>query len=233
MGELKMTIDMTKLVKLQALDTLASRADAKIKEVEAKANNAIKGAKIVNGNTLALYTTTDTSGTADISLDFPAELVLDATKTGFEDNFLFDSSTYVGATNPNLDGKAVLVLAIKSIDKGVTTTSYSFIDVNSLVDTYSAADNSITVNGYTIAVKISAAANNALTLQSDGLYVDISGKQDKDTDAVANNIAKFDANGNAVDGGIAVSNVLTIDDIASDSDVSTALSSYFTLSSGA
>ena len=180
-------IDMTKLVKLQALDALAQKADAKITAVETKADNAFKGAKVVNGN-------------------------------------------YTDATDPNLDGKAVLVLAIKTTDKGANSTSYSFIDINYLVDTYTAADNSITVSGYTIAVKISAAANNALELKADGLHVDISGKQDKDTDAVVNNVAKFDANGNAVDGGIAIGDVITIDDIASDSDVQTALSSYFVIS---
>ena len=82
-------------------------------------------------------------------------------------------------------------------------------------------------NGYAIAVKISQAANNAITLKNDGLHVDISGKQDRDTDAVENNIAKFDANGNAVDAGIAAADVLTVADIASDSDVSTTLATYF------
>ena len=223
-------IDMTKLVKLQALDALAQKADAKITAVETKADNAFKGAKVVNGNTIALYKSTDTTGDADVTLDLPAELVLDATQTSFVPNFNFATGNYTGATDPNLDGKAVLVLAIKTTDKGANSTSYSFIDINYLVDTYTAADNSITVSGYTIAVKISAAANNAITLQNDGLHVDISGKQDKDTDAVVNNVAKFDANGNAVDGGIAIGDVITIDDIASDSDVQTALSSYFVIS---
>ena len=223
------TIDMSKLVKLQALDTLAQKADAKITAVETKADNAFKGAKVVNGNTIAFYKSTDTSGTADLTLDLPAEMVLDATKTSFVSNFNFASGNYTGATDPNLDGKAVLVLAIKTTDKAVEGTSYSFVDVDYLVDTYTAADNSINVNGYTIAVKISAVANNAITLQSDGLHVDISGKQDKDTDAVLNNIAKFDANGNAVDAGIAAADVLTTDNIASDSDVVSALSTYFVL----
>lgn len=225
-----MAVDMEKLVRLKALNAFGEKADAKIQEVEVKANAAIKGAKVVNGNTVALYTTTDTTGTADITLDLPAEMVIDATKTGFVPNFDFTNGNYTGATDPDLDGKAVLVLAIKTIDKVAETTSYSFISVDSLVDTYTAADNSIIVNGYTIAVKISTVANNALELKADGLHVDISGKQDKDTDAVVNNIAKFDTNGNAVDGGIAVDNIITVDNIASDSDVETVLSTYFTLS---
>ena len=220
-------MDMNKLLKLNALDEFAAKADRKIKSVEAKTDAAFKGAKIVNGNQIALYTTTDTTTTAAVTLDLAAEMVVDATKTGFVDNFEFSAETYVGATDPDLDGKAVLVLAIKTTDKGVDTTSYSFISVDKLVDVYTAGDNSIDIDGYTIAVKISQAANNALTLKNDGLHVDISGKQDRDTDAVENNIAKFDANGNAVDAGIAMADVLTVADIASDSDVSTTLATYF------
>lgn len=42
-------------------------------------------------------------------------------------------------------------------------------------------------------------------------HQDISGKADKDDDAVAGNIAKFDANGNPVDSGIAATDLATID----------------------
>ena len=222
-----MSVDMSKLLKLNALDSFAAKADAKIKAVEAKTDAAFKGVKVVNGNQIEFFTTSDTTTTAAFTIDLAAELVVDATKTGFVDDFAFDSDTYVGATNPNLDGKAVLVLAIKTVDKTVETTSYSFISVDKLVDIYTAGDNSININGYQINVKISAAENNAITLKSDGLHVDISGKQDKDTDAVTGNVAKFDANGNAVDAGIAAANVLTTADIATDSDVSTTLATYF------
>lgn len=227
-----MAADMTKLVKLGTLDALAAKADTKIKEVEVKANAAYKGAKIINGNQLGLYTTTATTGTPALTLDFPAEMVVDATKTTFVPNFDFANGNYTGASNPNLDGKGVLVLAIKTTDKGAETTSYSFISVDSLVNIYTAADNSLTVNGYTLAVKVSATAGNALSATANGLYVDTSGKQDKDTDAVANNVAKMDASGNAVDGGVAIADILTTSDIASDEDVNAALSSYFTLASG-
>ena len=42
-------------------------------------------------------------------------------------------------------------------------------------------------------------------------HQDISGKADKDTDAVTGNIAKFDASGNPVDSGIAATDLATID----------------------
>ena len=222
-----MSVDMSKLLKLNALDAFAAKADAKIQAVEAKTDAAFKGVKVVNGNQIEFFTTSDTTTTAAFTVDLAAEMVVDATKTGFEDNFAFDSDTYVGATNPNLDGKAVFVMAVKSVDKGVTTTSYSFISVDKLVDIYTAGDNTIEINGYQVKVKISQAANNAITVKSDGLHVDISGKQDKDTDAVTGNVAKFDANGNAVDAGIAAANVLTTADIATDSDVAVALATYF------
>lgn len=222
-----MSVDMSKLLKLNALDSFAAKADAKIKAVEAKTDAAFKGVKVVNGNQIEFFTTSDTTTTAAFTIDLAAEMVVDATKTSFVDDFAFDSDTYVGATNPNLEGKSVLVLAIKTVDKGVTTTSYSFISVDKLVDIYTAGDNSININGYQINVKISQAANNAITLKSDGLHVDISGKQDRDTDAVTGNVAKFDANGNAVDAGIAAANVLTTADIATDSDVAVALATYF------
>lgn len=83
------------------------------------------------------------------------------------------------------------------------------IPASGLVDTYT-AENSATVNlevaanVFKAAVNISKAENNALTAKEDGLYVekvDISGKMDKDADAVKDNIAIFDENGNAVDSG--------------------------------
>ena len=164
-----MSNNANKLVGLQALDELAKRIDDKIKVVETKANAAFKGVKVVNGNSVALYTTTDTTGTADYTIDLPAEKVVDSEKTEFVAHFNFVNGNYTGATNPNLDGEAVIVLAIKTIDKGIETTNYNFISVNSLVDIYTASDTSIAISDYKIAVNISAAENNALKLESDGL----------------------------------------------------------------
>ena len=80
------------------------------------------------------------------------------------------------------------------------------IDVGDLVDTYTAANSStvsMTVigNQFTAEAIVSSAEGNLLQKTDNGLYVaiDLSGKMDKDTDAVKGNLAKFDANGNAVD----------------------------------
>lgn len=98
------------------------------------------------------------------------------------------------------------------------------IPVGDLVDTYVADEDSSTAsikvanNKIQASVKISKADGNQIEIKDDGLYVskvDISGKMDKDTDAVENNIAVFDANGNAVDSGKSFS------DIASNNHVYT------------
>lgn len=80
------------------------------------------------------------------------------------------------------------------------------IDVGDLVDTYTAANSStvsmtVTGNKFTAEAIVSSAEGNLLQKTDNGLYVaiDLSGKMDKDTDAVKGNLAKFDANGNAVD----------------------------------
>ena len=48
--------------------------------MQAAANAAIKSLG-VDGNTVNFYTSTDKSGTAAFSVDFPSELFLDQTKT--------------------------------------------------------------------------------------------------------------------------------------------------------
>ena len=50
-------------------------------------------------------------------------------------------------------------------------------------------------------------------------HQDITGKADKDTNATAGNIAKFDANGNPVDSGIAATDVATIDSDAVEGNI--------------
>ena len=162
--------------------------------VQTAANAAIKSLG-VDGNTVNFYTSTDKSGTAAFSVDFPSELFLDQTKTTFVAKFKFDAATYPGATDPKLDGKPVMVLAVKG--ENPDSCTYSFLSMAALVDTYKAkavgkdASTTVTIAGYEVDVKVnvSAAAGNALTLKDDGLYVptpeevDISGKADKVTGA--------------------------------------------------
>lgn len=103
--------------------------------VQAAANAAIKSLG-VDGNTVNFYTSTDKSGTAAFSVDFPSELFLDQTKTTFVAKFKFDAATYPGATDPKLDGKPVMVLAVKG--ENPDSCTYSFLSMAALVDTYKA-----------------------------------------------------------------------------------------------
>ena len=146
----------------------------------------------------------------------PTEMFLDQAKTAFIPNFAFNSTTYAGAANPNLDGKPVLVLAVKCIDHNnndAETLTYSFLDVSALVDTYKVKDsttkNALNIAGYEIELKVSAAANQAITVQSDGLHVDISGKADKVSGASNGDLAALDADGNLSDSGIPASAIAT------------------------
>ena len=175
-----------------------------VQDVKTRLDTTLKSMS-VSGNTVSFFTSTDGSGTAAYTFDFPTEYFLDQAKTTFASSFSWSATTYPNSTNPNLNGKPVLVLAVKGTDG---STTYSFINVASLIDTYTSGNTStLTISGRTITVKVSAVTNNAITIKSDGLHVDLSGKADKVSSATANDLAALDANGNLVDSGIAKSTV--------------------------
>lgn len=74
----------------------------------------------------------------------PKEQFLDLTKTTFVQSFAWSSTSYPGSTNPSLEGKPVLVLALKN--NSDNTVAYSFLNMYELVDTYT-ADSPIDVLG--------------------------------------------------------------------------------------
>ena len=159
----------------------------------------------------------------------PTEMFLDQTKTAFVPNFTFSQDTYPGATDPNLDGKPVMVLAVKGIDhtnNDAITTTYSFLDMETLVDTYHAAlgDSAkvLTINGYTITFNVSASAGNILSVNNDGLYATtrVSG-------AVNGNVASFDADGAPSDSGIAKTNIIQVSNVALDDEVTEMINEVF------
>ena len=164
-----------------------------------------KSAAIV-GNKLNFYTSDDKSGTPADSIDIPEELFLDQTGTTLVDNFSWSALSYPNSTNPNLNGKTVLVLAVKG-DAQTPTVKYSFVDLSKLIDTYTAADNSINISGHSVAVKISATTGNALSLTNDGLFVDTSNKVDKVNNAPQGEIAIFGASGAIVAGGMSLADI--------------------------
>lgn len=169
----------------------------------------------VENGTVSFFTTKDGSGNPAFSFDFPTEYFLNQVGTGLVSNFTWSAASYPNSTNPNLEGKTVLVLAVKG-DDDPATSYYSFADVSDLIDTYTPADNSIGISGYSIGVNISGASSNILSLANDGLYVpELAAKVDG---AVQGNIATFGASGAIID-----SNVTFV----SDADFNAALSSIF------
>lgn len=204
----------------QTIDNLAAElkkrfaaTDTRLSEVETKALQAFKSGK-VDGNTVSFYTSANKSGDPAFSVDLPTEMFLDQTKTQFVPKFTFTEETYPGATNPNLNNKPVMVLAVKGDDGTVT---YSFLNMAALVDTYTAKaegkDGSTTVeiNGYEVEVKvnISKEGGNQLQLKDDGLYVGPA----KVEGATKGNLVALDENGNLTDSGVPGAKLLNEEDI--------------------
>ena len=188
-----------------------------MKEVSA---SAIKYVSVAN-NTVSFYTSADGSGTAAFSYNFPDELVLDQLGTSFENPFEFSAATYPGAENPNLDGKPVLVISVKDTNAaGQVTKTYSFLNMEDLVDEYVVAlgDSAkvLTINGKVITFHVSAETNNAITVKNDGLHVDISGKADKVQNATAGDIVTLDAAGNIVDSGHTFATTADVTELIND-----------------
>lgn len=163
----------------------------------------------------------------------PVEMFLDQAKTRFVQSFAFTQETYPGGTDPNLNGKPVLVLALKTRDhnnNNAETVTYSFLNMETLVDTYTAkAGNSakiLNISGYEIEVKIDP-SNNAIEVTSNGLKVDISGKADKVANATAGHVASLDNNGNLADSGVVAANILTTADVATDEEATEMINEIF------
>lgn len=203
-----MAYNESNLVKLSALKALALRTKTELDAVSAIAESAIKRVS-VSGNVISFFTsaTAQAGETAAFTVDFPNEMVLDAARTQFVPNFAFNATTYPGATNPSLEGKPVLVLGVKTTTAaGSESVTFSFLNLEDLVDVYTiaAGDSAkvLSIAGNAISFHVSAAANNAITVQNDGLHVDISDKANLVANAMAGNIATLTANGGYADSGV-------------------------------
>ncbi|MBR1646038.1 MAG: hypothetical protein IJ685_04580 [Selenomonadaceae bacterium] len=174
------TYETNNLVKLGGLQALAQRTKSELDALDNKIAVSFRSLS-VSGNTVSFFNSTDASGTALASFDFPEEIFLDQLQTQFVPNFTFSAATYPGATDPNLDGKPVFVLAVKGDATTNPTLTYSFVNVEALVDVYTAGDTSININGYNVNVRISADTGNLLELKNDGLFV---GSDDTKVDKV-------------------------------------------------
>lgn len=144
--------------------------------IDVKDSASIKAVES-DGNTIKFYTTADKSGTAAIEIDLPEEMFLDQTKTTLVDEFAWSTDAYPSTEDPSLDGKPVLVLAVK----GENTVNYSFIALDTIVKPYTGGTtNTVAVDvtdGVIKAdVKVSAEEDNALIKKADGLYVALADK---------------------------------------------------------
>lgn len=184
-----------------------------------------------SGNTISFFTTENGTSTAAFTVDFPTELFLDQTKTQFIPNFAFTAASYPGAQNPSLEGKPVLVFAVKNTTDRTSGTAndtftYSFMDMSSLVDTYTTASGVssqvLTINGYTVTFNISQTAGNIIMSNSDGLYA-----TNRLASFTAGNIVTSDTNGAPQDGGIPASTILVDGDIATTAEVTEMLTEVF------
>lgn len=203
-----MSYDLNKIAKLKVLNELATRIHTRLNKLET-ADAAIKSVTVDN-NALNFFTTTDTSTAAAFTVNLPSEIAIDAETTNLVSSFIFNAGTYVGATNPNLNGKPVLVLGIKtkSNDGQTTTLSYNFIDVSLLADNYTASDTSVVITDNKIRVNVSADSDNMLATTANGLKIDLNGKVDKAASA-AGDVVTFAAEGAVSDTGLVSTDVLT------------------------
>lgn len=111
--------------------------------------------------------------TPEYKIDLPIERFLDQTQTILVQNFIWSETAYPETENPNLDGKPVLVLAVKGVDDSV---SYSFLNMKYLLNLYQASEEISTVtiaidvvsNTISGSVNISSDSNNNLSVGSDG-----------------------------------------------------------------
>lgn len=202
-----------------------SRYDSNMKNyIDSNKTKALKSLAVVDNKINFYRDAAPAEGAeADFVVDLPVEFFLDQAKTVFVQDFAWSEAVYVGSTNPNLDGKPVLVLAVKGDND---TVVYSFLNMETLIDIYTGeATKSITLtvtadNKISADVIVSAAEGNMLSIKDDGLYVaaseeiDITGKADKlvnpeagDAVIKANQILIDDGNGNLAASGKTIAEV--------------------------
>lgn len=191
-----------------ALKTAAAEAQAAFKEVS------------YSKTTNKLTFTSNDGNTHEVEIgNLPVDLAFDKSGTeGTGKLQLKDKAGNVIGTGVDLD----LERFVKSGEYDAATKKITLyfddkktdkveIDATALVDIYTgkATTTSTTTvsagNEISVDVKISDKTGNILKSDANGLYVDAvdqSAKMDKDADAVAGNLAKFDADGNAVDAGL-------------------------------
>lgn len=229
------TTDITGLGDLATKDTVTSAdldetLSQKIQNASTASEDALKSVTI-DDNTISFYTNAEHTGAAAFTVDLPAEYFLDQAQTKFVQNFAWSEETYPGSEDPSLNGKPVLVLAVKADDSSSVT--YSFLDMSALTDVYTGEDGqtvTVAVSDFEISatVKVSQTAGNQIQTQADGLYVaatDVSGKMDLVASATAGHVATLTATGQAQDSGFTIGTSVPADAKFTDTTYEPATSS--------
>ena len=103
-------------------------------------------------------------------INLPEEIYLRGIGTTVERNFSWSAQAYPNSTNPNLNGKPVLIMHIKGDSLNNPYEAWCFVNLEDLIDLYVPADKSIAIANNSIKAAISAASDNLLFLKSDGLF---------------------------------------------------------------
>ena len=185
----------TDLVTVGQVKTLATRIALRLTALE---NTAIKSVKVVD-NALKFYSCVKAAIKADTvpvdSFDIPEEIYLSQTDTDIVQNFTWSTASYPGSTDPNLNGKTVLVLAVKGDDATNPTVKYSFVNMSSLISDFIPKDTL-------------AGAGNLAMWQSDGTITNASiaaaGVLTTIAGSTADNVMIFGADGKVTDSGHAI-----------------------------
>ena len=185
----------TDLVTVGQVKSLATRIALRLTALE---NTAIKSVQVV-GNALKFYSCakadiTQTTVPVD-SFDIPEEIYLSQTGTDIIQNFTWSATTYPGSTDPNLDGKTVLVLAVRGDDATNPTVKYSFVNMSGLIGDFIPKDTL-------------AGAGNLSMWQSDGTITNASiaaaGVLTTITGSTTDNVMAFGSDGKVTDSGHAI-----------------------------
>lgn len=174
------------------IKTLATRIATRLAALETP--KAFKGARIID-NKLCFYESADTTKTAIASIDLPEELYVQGLQTEIVEDFEFSAETYPGATNPNLNGKTVLVLAARgdgADGNGTPTVKYSFVNMSTIFDEIIPKVSGATEGNVPVFSSDGTITNS--TIVGGDVVVKVAG-------ATENHIMIFNAQGKPKDGG--------------------------------
>ena len=187
--------------------------------VSTNVNNALNGASYAKANSTLTFTRNSGENPVTVKIDnMPVDLLYndetgllqlkDDTGAAIGAGINLDLERFVKSGEYDPDSKQITLYFDDEKQDSVTIDATALVDIYTGAATSTATTTVSPTNQISVAVKVSETAGNQLTTDGSGLYVaapDLSGlnnKQDKDADAVENNIAKFDASGNTVDSGL-------------------------------